>query len=711
MKTSWRLPTLLVTLAAQTGFTARAAEAPAPPTTPQHDVVETYHGTLVHDPYRWLEAADAAPVQQWIDAQNAHTEAVVSGFLDHGRIAKRAGQLALTSTERSKPQIAAGTLFYFRETPPQPQRVLVAEPWPHGDARVLFDTNAAGGDVAITNYWPSPDGRMVAVGTARGGDENTTIRFIEVATGKQLADALPYAGGGQSPQALVWDADGKGVIYVRLPLPGTVPPARAPFDAQLYHHILNSPANADTASLGKPPAPIAEHILISSEAGNQAAAFIYYGDGSYEDVYLRSGGTWRKVLGSDSRVQIASSKTDGAAWLDGRLLMVSYQNAPRGQIVALDDDGHVQVLVPQQPWALDGVAPIKGGFLVDEINGPDSRVQQFDAEGHPIRTLPLPTGIGVTGMAGSKDSTLALIQYSGWSLPSRWTQYDVDSGKLTTIFEVKPAADYSQVRTWRLNAKSTGGVSVPITVIALNGTPKDGQRPLILTAYGGYGSSTQSAFIGSTLAWLERGGVYAVANIRGGGEFGDGWHQDGRRANKQHCFDDFSAAAHALVADGWTNAAHLGIRGRSNGGLLMGAALTQHPGDYRAVVSGVGIYDMLRVELSPNGEYNTREYGTVSRLEEFAWLYGYSPLQQVRAGTAYPAVLLQTGENDPRVSPWQSRKFAAALQKSTSSGRPILLLTRRNEGHGVTSSFSQRTGNAGIELSFFAEELGLSPAP
>ncbi len=369
------------------------------------------------------------------------------------------------------------------------------------------------------------------------------------------------------------------------------------------------------------------------------------------------------------------------------------------------------IVVPQQKWAINGVTTIKGGFLLVEVNGPDWRIRQFSADGMPVRTVPLPsTGIGINAVAGTEDSTIALIAYSGWSVPSRWVKYDAASGAVTPVFEVKPTGDYSKVRTWRLDAPSTGGARVPVVVMALADTHPDGSRPTILSAYGGYGRSRQPAFLGSMLAWLERGGVYAYANIRGGGEYGDGWHRDGSRGNKQRSFDDLHAAARALFEAHWTDAAHLGIYGGSNGGLLMGASLTQHPADYRAVVSVVGIYDMLRSELFPNGEYNTYEFGTVTKPDEFAWLYAYSPLHHVKAGTAYPAVLLLTGENDPRVAPYQSRKFAAALQKANVSPRPILLITRRNEGHGVTSSFSQRVGNTGAELSFFAQELGLPPA-
>jgi prolyl oligopeptidase len=715
MRTTARLAGIAALTALSVPLVLWSAEAPSagPPATAEHAIVTTYHGKEVHDPYRWLEQADAPEVGKWIDAQNAYADGIMSGFRDHGAIIKRVGALALTSTQRSDPELVGGTLFYQRQTPPQPQAVLVAEPWAGGQAKVLVDTNASQGNSAITNYWPSPDGRQVAYGTAEGGTESTTIHFVEVATGKVASDALPYAGGGTTPQALAWDVDGKGVTYVRLPLPGTVPQARSQFDAQLLHHALGTPASTDTAALGKPPSPIAEHRLVTSAHGEHAAAFIYYGDGNYENLYLRNDKTWRKVLGTEAKIREVDSQTGGAAWLGERLLVTSFQDAPRGKLIGVDNSGHVSVVVPEGPdWAMNGVSSIKGGFLLTEVNGPDWRVRQFETGGKLVRTLALPaSGIGINAIASNEDSAVALVGYSGWSVPSRWTKYDAAGGSLTTVFEVKPPADYSKVHTWRLDAPSTGGVRVPVTVIALGDVLPDGHRPTILSAYGGYGLTIAPAFVGSNLAWLERGGVYALANIRGGGELGDNWHQDGSRGNKQHSFDDLHAAAQALVSAHWTDREHLGILGGSNGGLLMGGALTQHPGDYRAVGSVVGIYDMLRSELWPNGEYNTHEYGTVKDATEFGWLYGYSPLHHVHADTAYPAILLLTGENDPRVAPWQSRKFAAALQKANTSKQPILLLTRRNEGHGVTSSFSQRVGNRGAVLSFFAEELSLAPAP
>jgi prolyl oligopeptidase len=704
----------LMVVTASLSLMLAAQDAPrlAPPATPERNDVENYHGMRIEDPYRWLEQVGAPAVEQWIDAQNTYTDTVMSGFRDQGAIIQRASQLALSSTQRSNPQIVANVLFYMRQTPPQPQAVLVGQDWPNGEAKVLVDTNVSRGNTAITDYWPSPDGKEVAYGIAQGGMENITIHFVEVSTGQQLPDALPYAGGGTTPKSLAWDADGGGVTYVRLPLPGSVPAARAQFNAQLYHHTLGTPTSADAAVLGKPRWPIAEHKLISSGHGIHAAAFIYYGDGNFENVYLRSGHTWRKVLGLNKQVRTADREVGGATWEGDRLLVLSYSHAPRGQLLALDSSsGRARLIVPQQGWAMNGVAAIKGGFLLVEIRGPDWRVQQFSLDGMLVRTAPLPsTGISINAIASSEDSASALLGYSGWSLPPRWVKYDTASGEVTTVFEVRPTGDYSHVHAWQLDALSTGGVHVPITVVALGDPPRDGKRPTILSAYGGYGLSRRPEFIGSMLAWLERGGVYAWANIRGGGEYGEGWHTDGSRENKQHSFDDLHAAARALIDTRWTDADHLGIVGGSAGGLLVGAALTQHPVDYRAVVGLVGVYDMLRAEVWPNGEYNTHEYGTVTKADEFAWLNAYSPLQHVRSGTPYPAVLLITGENDPRVPSWQSRKFAAALQKATTSPWPILLITRRGEGHGVTSSFSQRVNNTGAQLSFFAEELGLAPA-
>jgi prolyl oligopeptidase len=378
-------------------------------------------------------------------------------------------------------------------------------------------------------------------------------------------------------------------------------------------------------------------------------------------------------------------------------------------VIAVSPDGTVTTLVEEQKnWVLHDVSPIQGGFLVTKLWGPDWCVDQYASDGRFVRRVPLPdTGIGIEAIASDASLPKAIVAYSGWVIPNRWALYDASSGSLQTVFAVRPPdPNYSNVRTYRLTAVSKDGTHVPVTVLALGSTPKRPDDPAILTAYGGYEIPVAPHFIGTELAWLERGGVYAIANLRGGDEFGERWHRQGRLTDKQNVFDDFTAAAQALISAGWTSPRHLGITGGSNGGLLMGAALIQHPELCRAVVSYVGIYDMLRHQLYPNGRYNEREYGSVADAAQFRALYAYAPYYNVHAQTRYPAVLLETGQNDPRVAPWQSRKFAAALQGATDSGLPVLLFTRRAAGHGnIGASFSQRVGNAAAALIFFDSEL------
>ncbi|MGH8191925.1 MAG: prolyl oligopeptidase family serine peptidase, partial [Rhodanobacteraceae bacterium] len=511
-------------------------EVPAmPPPTPKHDVTETFFGTVVHDPYRWLEDADAPAVEQWIAAQNAYTEKVMDGFTDAKAIAKRVGELALTSAQQSHPEIVGHTLFYLRQTPPQPQAELVAQAWPNGTSRVLVDPDAMKGKPAITDYWPSPDGKYVAYGTAEGGNEETTIQFVEVATGKTLPDALPHAGGGTTPQALVWDANDRGVTYARLPLPGTVPESDLQFNAALCHHTLGTPADQDTLEFGKGLSRVAEYTLLGSADGQHAAALLHYGDGAPDAVYLRSGnGQWKLALSTEANVRAASEVNQGAAWDGDRLLVIAYQHAPRGKLLNLDAHGTAHELVPQGDWAMHSVAPVQGGFLITEVRGPDWRVQQYSQDGKFVRTVPLPkSGIGVGPIASSALSPQALITYAGWTIPSRWVEFDAAHGTLKTVFEVKPAADYSKVVTYRLDATSKDGTKIPVTVIAMKGVTPNGKRPAILYGYGGFGISMVPTYAASILAWVEAGGVYAIAALRGGGEEGEDWHRAGMREHKQ----------------------------------------------------------------------------------------------------------------------------------------------------------------------------------
>jgi prolyl oligopeptidase len=680
---------------------AAHAEDGKPPASPQRAVSDSIGGIAVSDPYRWLEQPDQAEVKAWIEAQNKHTEAVLAEMPLGKALTARVQQLAITSTTRSSPVLAGGTLFYLRQTPPQPQPVLVAQAWPDGEAKVLVDLNKGDGGTAIVEYWPSPSGRYLAYGTAEGGSELTTIHVLDTKTGKSLADSLPYAGGGTTPQGLAWDADEKGFTYVRFDAPkGGV--AVRQFDATLAHHTIGQIAMQDKLLFGKEYSPVAEYILLEASGSAQTAVLANEGDGGSAEVYLKQGDAFQRVLGRDANVRTA-------AWVNGRLFAAVFAGAPRGKIVAIDTDGHAVDVLGERDGAIQRIAPLGDGFLVVRSWGPDWWVEQYDGKAGFVRRLPLPSsGITIGGVASESGQDKALISYGGWTTPNRWAEYDGSTGTLKTVFEVKPAADYSKLTVRRIDGVSKDGTKVPVTIISMADIQPNGRAPTILYSYGGFDIPITPGFVGANLAWLERGGVLAYANIRGGNEYGQDWHAHGQKLEKQNVFDDFYAAAKALVNTGWTSPAHLGILGGSNGGLLMGAALTQHPEQYRAVVSMVGIYDVPRHETAfANGQYNISEYGSVKDVAQAKATLAYSPLYNVKQGTAYPAVLMTTGANDPRVAPWQSRKFTAALQNATSSDQPILLLTRMNAGHGIGAPFSQRVGNTAIALTFFANELGL----
>jgi len=699
----------LSVLAAACISLSAAAQLPPPPQSAVSPAIEKYWGVTVRDPYQWLEASSSPKVQAWIEAQNAYAQRIIEREMRKNpaaitKLVSRVRRLAITSTQKFAPQLKAGSLFYLRETPPQAQPVLVVQKWPGGEARVIVDPNKLGELTAITNLWPSADGRYVAYGLANAGTEDTTIRVVESATGRQLPDACPRAGGGTSPQALVWDADGRGFTYVRMPLRGSVPASELGFNAALYHHALGSASSADALVFGKGLSRVAEYVLLASSDATRAAAVVHFGDGSSDYVYARDRAAWQRFASPADGIQ---SWDDGTVSFDGRrLIAIATSPTPRGRVVELTSGG-LRTIVPQGAWAMRSIAPIESGFLLTEVWGTAWRVRQFGEDGRVIRTLPLPShGVGIDGIASDGRSPYAIVSYEGWATPPRWASYDARSGALTTVYALKTPGDYSNVAATELAGTAPDGTRVPVTVVALRGRRADSSSA-ILTAYGAYGLTTAPHFIGTGLAWLEAGGILAYANNRGGGEFGEAWHRNGALLNEEHRFQDFNAAARALIDGGWTSRERLGITGCSAGGLLMGGALVQAPQLYRAVVSFVGIYDVLRVERTPNGYFNVTEFGTVTNPDQFRAMYSYSPYHHVRDGVNYPAVLLITGVNDPRVAPWESWKMAARLQTATSSGLPVIVVTRGQAGHGIGASFSQRLGNTAAEMVFFGGELGL----
>jgi prolyl oligopeptidase len=687
--------------------------------TPKRPVVDTYHGVEVVDDYRWLEDASDPEVRAWSDAQNARTRAVLDRLPSVDAIRKRITELMkTTSVSYRAARVRGGTLFAMKSRPPKQQAFLVAmkAPGDLGTERVVLDPTAldAEGTTSIDFYVPSLDGRLVAVSLSEKGSESGTVRCYETATGKEVGEPIPRVNGGTAGGSVAWNADGTGFWYTRYPRGAERPPEDMDFFQQVWFHKIGTPTDADSYEVGREFPRIAEILLETDDAGVHVLANVFNGDGGEHAFWLRDAqGAWKQL--SRFEDEIVEGEFGGA----DDLFFLSRKDAPRGQILRsmVATAAQRTVVVPQGEKTIQWFVPTKNRiYVVDQVGGPEEvRVFQrrdgvYAEHGHA--DVPEASSVDEVVRVGADD---VLIRSQTYVSPARWSglkEIEVGKGSITVhLLEMKfsdeRTVDFDDAEVVREWATSKDGTRVPMTIVRRKATPLDGANPTLLYGYGGYGICMAPYYQKPLRAWLDQGGVYAVANIRGGGEFGDEWHKAGNLTKKQNVFDDFAACARRLVELGYTRPERLALEGGSNGGLLMGAMITQHPDLCRAVVSHVGIYDMLRVETTPNGAFNVTEFGTVKDEAQFRALHAYSPYHRVVDGAAYPAVLFMTGANDPRVEPYNSRKMTARLLAATSSGRPILLRTSANSGHGMGSSLDQRIEEQVDELSFLLNELGV----
>ncbi len=683
-------------------------------------VVDRYHGVEVRDDYRWLERSGDPRVHAFAAAQTAAARAWLDAVPGREAIAARVAELMRPEAATyADLRWVAGTLFAMRRGPGAKQPALVAMDRldAPGSARVVVDPNVLdpAGTTAIDFYVPSFDARLVAVSLSRGGSETGDLGLWEVASGTRLGDAIPRVNAGTAGGSVAWNAGGTGLWYTRYPRPGEMPDDELYFHQKLYFHAIgDDPAN-DREELGGGLPRIAEIRVASTPDGRRVLASVQNGDsGSFRYFVRDPDGTWSDLAGWDDRCVHAALASDGSIYL------VSRSETPDGEVLRVPAASRTladaRVVVPpvgapiETDFYADAGLTVAGDrlYLRVQRGGPDA-VMVFDRDGRPHGELPsLPiSAVDEVVPLGNGD---VLFRNESYLAPPAWFRFDAASGERRETALSEPAAvdlsGFEVVREW---AVSKDGTKVPVTVVRARGAGLDGARPTLLTGYGGYGLSRRPRYRDHLAAWLERGGVFAEANIRGGGEFGESWHRSGALTSKQNVFDDFAAAARHLIEAGYTRPERLAIEGGSNGGLLMGAMITQHPDLFRAVVSHVGIYDMLRTELSPNGAFNIPEFGTVKDPEQFRALFAYSPYHHVVDGTPYPAVLMLTGENDPRVEPWQSLKMAARLQAATASPSPILLLTSASSGHGVGTSQEEKVAQQTDVYAFLFRTLGVGP--
>ena len=680
-------------------------DVPAP-VTPKKPVVDERFGDKVTDDYRWLEDWADPAVQKWSEAQNARARKILDALPARAAIEKRVTQLLSFESPAYRDVMPRGGLFFsLKQQPPkqQPFLVVAATLDDVKGERVVVDPNTldGSGGTSIDFYAPSPDGMLLAVSLSKGGSESGSVHIFDVATGSERAgDVVVRANSGTAGGTLAWRGDSAGFWYTRHPVGK---PEDDGFFQQVAFHKLGE--SVDTVELADGLERTAENFLDASDDGRFVLDLVQKGDGGEFELWLRSSAKaahWRKVAHYDDRVVAARFGKDGTVWL------LSRKDAGRGKILRLQPTAasmeSAHLVVAEGKATIDAFEVTASRlFLVQQLGGP-SQVELTDLAGAPAGTVAIPAVSSVAGLVRAGDGDVVVFQNQSFTSPPAWFMANASGAVTKTALVQEAPASMADVVVTRAEAVSKDGTKIPYTIVTTSSAQR-GDAPTLLTGYGGFSVAITPAFSKLTRAWLDQGGVFVVANLRGGSELGEAWHQAGMKRNKQHVFDDFIAVAEELVKTKVTKPERLAIQGGSNGGLLMGAALTQVPNLFRVVVAQVGYFDMLRYETKPNGAFNNTEYGTVADNDDYQALKKYSPYQAVKDGVKYPPTLFLTGANDPRVDPLHSRKMVARLQ---AAGATAILRTSGGTGHGGGTPLSAKIAESVDIYAFLFHELGVS---
>jgi prolyl oligopeptidase len=679
--------------------------------TPKKPVTDEYQGVKVQDDYQWLEKDDDPAVNAWSDAQNQRTRKYLDKLPDRAAIEKQLTDwYAKTSPSYSGIVSRPSVLFAFKFQPPKQQQMLVTLSSADDlkSEKVVLDPNKLDptGKTAIDWFVPSRDGKYVAMSISQGGSEDGTLRIYETATGKALKDSIAHVQYPTAGGSAAWNADGTGIYYTRFPRKGERPDADLNFYQQVYFHKLGANDSEDTYSIGKDFPRIAEINLQASHDGKYILATVANGDGGdFAHYLLGPEGNWKQLTQFSDQIKSARFGRDNALYL------LSRADAPRGKILRLSLDApelaNATTIVGAGEAVIQFIEPTGDALYLGDLLGGPSQIRRVGLDGKNETIVPIPQISAVTEMEALEDNSL-LFRDVSYTEPAAWFHVIGNEPPKKTALVNNSPVSFADIEVSREMATSKDGTKVPLNIIRKKGTKLDGNNPTLLYGYGGYSLSMQPNFDFVRRLWFDHGGVYVVANIRGGGEFGEEWHKAGNLTKKQNVFDDFAASAEYLITEKWTRPEKLAILGGSNGGLLMGAMFTQHPDLVCAVVSAVGIYDMLRVELAPNGAFNVTEFGTVKDPDQFKALYAYSPYHHVSDGTKYPSILFMTGANDGRVAPYHSRKMLARLSEANKSSNPILLRTSTSSGHGIGTALSERIKQLADQYSFLFAQLGMT---
>lgn len=680
------------------------AGAPHYPPTPKDDVVEELHGVPVADPYRWLENSDDPNVITWTAEENALTRS----YLD--RFAELRAELTKTITTlhaediASTPRIVGDAYFFTRRAGLQNHPVLYLRAGSmEAEPQVVLNPNELSddGSVALDWWFPSPDGQRLLYGTSAGGSEMSTLHLRDVGATTDAALTIP----GTRHCAVAWNPDESGFLYTRYPEAGTVPEGEERYYRHVFAHQFGTDWHDDTLVWGA-GRPKEEWPDVYNSSDNHYQFLSTSVDWAKNDLYIRPAGQ-----GEFEPLAVGLEGSFTANVLNERLYLLTNYEAPRYRLlsapVSEPSPDNWQETVPEQKGVISDFIVADGKLVLHVMENAFSRVLIYEPDGRLVKELDLPTLGSVSGLSGVPGQPFLFFTFQSFAYPPVVFQYDLRSHMMSVVERMAVPVDLDAFETRQVWFNSKDGTRVPMFVTLRKDLKLDGGNPTVLYGYGGFNGSQTPFFYRACVPWLERGGIWAVANIRGGGEFGKEWHLAGRLEHKQNCFDDFIAAAEKLIADGYTKPATLGARGGSNGGLLMGAVLVQRPDLFGAIVCNVPLLDMLRYQNFSIARLWIPEYGTAEDPEQFKFLYAYSPYHHVVAGTKYPATLLSTATNDSRVDPMHARKMAAALQAATASDAPILLWVETGAGHGAGKPLSSYITQQVDYWTFFMWQLGM----
>ena len=717
---------LLVAAAAVYAGDSQSADTPAaapaaPPKAQPKPIVDIYHGTKVVDNYRWLEDGNSPETQKWVADEMAYTRALLDPLPGRDAIHKRLTEL-LSIGSITAPAIAGKHYFYTKREGMQNQPVLYVRDGMNGPDRILVDANqlAADGTVALDWFQPSDNGKYVAYGTSQSGSEMSTLYIVETKSGTILPDTIERTRAA----SIAWVHDNSGFYYTRYPKKGDVPAGQEMYNRHVFFHDLGTDPETDDLIFGEGRDPEDWPSVFLSN------------DGRWLLIHVSQGWTKSELFLMDthgknppSRLTTGKDFNYGAEVFDGKVYITTNEDAPRYRLFVTDagnfDREAWKEIIPQSDAVLQNVSVYAGKLFVQYEQNATSQLKLFDLEGKKISDISLPSIGTVFGTGGKWNHDEAFFGFHSFTVPpsiylldlkpttvktpgleanaafisAQWTKVDAPS--------IDPSA-YEVAQQWY---KSKDGTRVPMFVVHKKGLEKNGRNPTLLTAYGGFNISLTPSFSRTAYLWMEHGGIFAVANLRGGAEFGEDWHRAGMLDKKQNVFDDMIAAAEHLISEKYTDKNHLAIQGGSNGGLLMGAMMTQRPDLFRAVVCQVPLLDMLRYQNFQIAKLWIPEYGTADNAGQFKWLYAYSPYQHVKAGVEYPAILFMTGDFDTRVDPMHAKKMAALMQAEAKNGssktRPILLRIESKAGHGAGKPVTKQIEEFTDVYSFLFSQLGV----